>query len=583
MQKLKKCLLACVLMLGMSACAKNDVVSNQIKDGIYEGIGSGKGGDIVVEMSIKNDTIEQIDVKEANETPGFETAMDTLSEEILSTNSLDVDIVAGCTLTSKGFLEAMENALKAAGASKDMLKKKEGGETAKKEDVTEEFDVVVVGAGGAGLIAAIEAKTAGANVVIVEKMPFAGGNTLISGAEYAAPLNWVQKDKGIEDSNDLFYEDVLKAGGNPELIRVLADEALNGAVWLRDEIGVVWEDRQMFFGGHSVERSLVPEGASGKEIITKLLKKAEALEIPIYYDTPAKELMMESGKVSGVKAEGKKTNYTLKAKNVILTTGGFGSNVDMRVEYNPEIDGSILSTNTTGSTGDGIVMAQMVGAGLTGMEHIQLYPICDPLTGTLLYVDDARLVGGTILINKEGKRFVEELDTRYVISMAIKAQTDSVTYELWDHAMAVESKILDHHEKEIEYLKENDLLVVADTIEECAEFFGIDAAELRKTVDQFNQYVKDGKDLDFNKRGTLYTIEEGPFYIVKAVPAVHHTMGGVTINTQAQVLDTKGEVIEGLYAAGEVTGDIHGNNRLGSAAIADITVFGRIAGQNAAK
>lgn len=179
----------------------------------------------------------------------------------------------------------------------------------------------------------------------------------------------------------------------------------------------------------------------------------------------------------------------------------------------------------------------------------------DAQSGALLYVGDVRMEGRSILVNKEGHRFVEELERRDVISNAVTEQTGGVSYMFWDKS----------------------------AMEEAAAFFEIDADELKKTVENYNQYAKDGKDLEFNKRGKLVPFGEGPYYIMVSKPAVHHTMGGVKINTEAQVLNSNGEIIEGLYAAGEVTGDIHGTNRLGSDAIADITVFGRIAGENAAK
>ncbi len=307
-------------------------------------------------------------------------------------------------------------------------------------------------------------------------MPLAGGNTLISGAEYAAPNNWLQKQEGIEDSTELFVQDMLKGGdyANEEaLVRVVAENALEGAEWLRDEVGVTWEDELMFFGGHSVKRSLIPLGASGKEIITKQVAKAESMDIPILYNTKATKLITdESGAVIGVEAESDEANYTFNTtKGVIIASGGFGSNLEMRMKYNPEIDENILSTNTVGSTGDGIIMAEDIGASLVGMEHIQTYPICDPLTGTLLYFDDARLYGHTVIVNKEGKRFVEELGRRDEMSMAIKAQTGHVCYELVDQNGYDLSKLEENHKSEIEYLYNNDLLVKADTLEEAAAFF----------------------------------------------------------------------------------------------------------------
>ena len=468
-----------------------------------------------------------------------------------------------------------------------MLKKvsvQEG--TKEKTLVKEEYDVVVIGAGGAGFAAAIEAKLAGKNVLIIEKMPAVGGNTLISGAEYAAPANWIQEKQGLKDSADLMYEDVLKGGdnkNNPELVRVLVDNALAGAEWLRDECGVIWEDDLMFFGGHSVKRSLIPLDASGVEIIKKMSKKAEELGVKLYVDTKAVELITKDGAVVGVKAEGKDNDYEFSATNTIITTGGFGSNLEMRVKYNKDMDEKILSTNTVGSTGDGIIMAEKIGANLVGMEYIQTYPICDPLTGTLLYFDDARLYGHTVIVNLEGKRFVEELGRRDVMSMAIKAQTGNACYEIVDQTGFDKSKLLENHGPEIEYLYENKLLVKADTLDGVAEFFGINKENLKETIANYNKYVDEGKDPEFNKRSLPSKVETGPYYMIKAVPAVHHTMGGIEINTNAEVIGTDGKVIKGLYAAGEVTGGVHGTNRLGSDALADIIVFGRIAGQNASK
>jgi len=579
-------LLAAFMLIGVAGCKSN---TPAIKDGTYKGIGNGKGGEIVVEVTIKNDTIVDIKVLSQHETAGLDTSIETLTKEIIAKNSLDVDVVAGCSVTSNGFIEAVKSALKAANATPDMLKKvKVAAKKTTRKDVKETHDVVIIGAGGAGLSAAIEAKAAGADVIVLEKMPVAGGNTLISGAEYAASNNWIQQKLGIKDSAEQHFQDTLKGGDNlndPELVRVVTDNALSGAMWLRDEVGVEWEDELMQFGGHSVKRSLVPKGASGKEIITKQLKKAKDMKIPILLSTKATTLITDkNGKVTGVEAQSEDKNYTFSTKKaVIIAAGGFGSNVEMRVKYNPAIDSSILSTNSPGSTGDGIVMAEKVGAALVGMEYIQTYPICDPLTGALLYYDDARLYGHTVIVNKEGKRFVEELGRRDVMSMAIKAQTGHVCYELLDQKGFEASKIQENHGPEIDYLLKNKLLVKADTIEAAAEAFGIDAKELKSTVDKYNSYVKNGKDPEFNKRSLPSTIGTAPFYIVKATPAVHHTMGGIKINTHAQVLNKDGKVIEGLFAAGEVTGGVHGSNRLGSNSLADITVFGRIAGQNAAK
>lgn len=562
----------------------------EFKEGTYVGEAKGYRGEVKVEVKTSKNKIEEVKVIKNTDTPIIsESAAKKVPEQIVKYQSLRVDGVSGATGTSRALTSAVRNALKNSGADLKELNKKPVIEAKKLVKETQNKDVVVIGAGGAGLVAAIEAKNNGAkNVIVLEKMAFAGGNTLISGGEYAAPNNWVQVKKGLKDSNDAFYNDILKGGdneGDPKLVRVLADNALSGAEWLKDYINMTFEDRQMFFGGHSVERSLVPQGATGVEMISKLLAKAEELNIPVLYETPATELIVDKGRVTGVKAVSEDKEYTFLAKDgVILATGGFGSNLEMRVKYNKDVDENILSTNTVGITGDGITMAEKIGAQLEDMPFIQTYPTCDPISGALLYFGDVRLVGGSILVNQEGKRFVEELERRDVISMAIKNQTGNAAYQFCDEAQVKLSGVAEHHADEVNYLFNNKLLVKADTIKEAADFFGIDATELEKTVAKYNQYAKDGKDLEFNKRGKLTPFEaKGPFYIMKAVPAVHHTMGGIKIDENARVINTKGEVIKGLYGAGEVTGDIHGTNRLGSDAIADITVFGRIAGQNVVK
>lgn len=582
----KKRILALMLCAALSISA----FGVEFKEGTYVGEAKGYRGEVKVEVKTSKNKIEEVKVIKNTDTPIIsESAAKKVPEQIVKYQSLRVDGVSGATGTSRALTSAVRNALKNSGADLKELNKKPVIEAKKLVKETQNKDVVVIGAGGAGLVAAIEAKNNGAkNVIVLEKMAFAGGNTLISGGEYAAPNNWVQVKKGLKDSNDAFYNDILKGGdneGDPKLVRVLADNALSGAEWLKDYINMTFEDRQMFFGGHSVERSLVPQGATGVEMISKLLAKAEELNIPILYETPATELIVDKGRVTGVKAVSEDKEYTFLAKDgVILATGGFGSNLEMRVKYNKDVDENILSTNTVGITGDGITMAEKIGAQLEDMPFIQTYPTCDPISGALLYFGDVRLVGGSILVNQEGKRFVEELERRDVISMAIKNQTGNAAYQFCDEAQVKLSGVAEHHADEVNYLFNNKLLVKADTIKEAADFFGIDAAELEKTVAKYNQYAKDGKDLEFNKRGKLTPFEaKGPFYIMKAVPAVHHTMGGVKIDENARVINTKGEVIKGLYGAGEVTGDIHGTNRLGSDAIADITVFGRIAGQNVVK
>lgn len=587
MNKSKTLALLLSMTMLFSACgsAKTDNKAGDSKEAAVgettgEGTAAGHNGDLKAVVTFDGDKIAKIDLTH-EETEGLgDKAADKLVEEIVANNSVSVDTVTGATVTSTAVIEAVKAAIEASG--RDVKNFETESEEKKGETVEKDTDVVVIGGGGAGFAAAVSAKEAGADVILVEKLASVGGNTLISGGEYAAPANYIQKEEGIEDSKELFAKDVEEAGGNPELIKVLADKATEDAYWLRDDIGVKWLDSLMFFGGHSVKRSLIPAAHTGNELIKNYLKKAEELGIEVLTETDVKEILSKDGKVCGIKAETKDGELVVNAKSVVVASGGFGANADMCYEFDKEIDEHVLSTNSPGATGDGILMAEKLGADTVDMDKIQLYPVCDVETGKLLYCGDTRLVGGALLVNKEGKRFVEELGTRREISMAIKAQTDYVGYVLWDETSNEKTGTMKSNPEEAKSLFDRGLMVKADTLEELADHFGIDKDALLETVKTFNENSVKNEDPEFNLRMLGWQVKDAPFYMMKAAPAVHHTMGGLKINTDAQVLNKDGEWIDGLYAAGEVTGGIHGSNRLGSVAMADITVFGRIAGENAA-
>lgn len=590
----KKKTLALLLSMSMlfSACggAKTDNKAEDQKeetkveeatgDATGEGTAKGHNGDIKAVVTFEGDKIAKVDL-EHEETEGLgDKAADSLVEKIVANNSVNVDTVSGATVTSTALIEAVKAAIEASG--RDVKAFETEAEEKTGETIEKETDVVVIGGGGAGFAAAVSAKEAGADVILLEKLASVGGNTLISGGEYAAPANELQEKEGIEDSKEQFAKDVEEAGGDPELIKVLADHATEDAYWLRDDIGVEWLDSLMFFGGHSVKRSLIPAAHTGNELIKNYLNKSEELGIEVQTEADVKEILAEDGKIAGVRVETADGEMIVKAKSVVIASGGFGANDEMTYEFDNEIDEHVLSTNSPGATGDGILMAEELGADTVDMEKIQLYPICDVETGKLLYCGDTRLVGGALLVNKEGNRFVEELGTRREISMAIKDQTDYVGYLLWDETSNETTGTMASNPQEAESLFERGLMVKADTLEELAEHFDIDKDVLLETVATFNENSAKEEDPEFNLRMLGWQVKDAPFYMMKAAPAVHHTMGGLKINTEAQVLNKDGEWIDGLYAAGEVTGGIHGSNRLGSVAMTDITVFGRIAGENAA-
>ncbi len=548
------------------------------------GEGMGKHGTFTVEVSANDGAIDRITVLDSRETPGMgDVAMEKMTKSIIDGQTLNVDTVSGATLTSMAFLTAVGSALDALGQDSEEWKNRDYQAWESDVKLPEEADVVVVGAGGAGFAAAITAANEGKSVVLMDKMGVYGGDTCLSGGEMAVPGNWIQVTQGVEDSPENLISDMLVGGdnkGDPELVAIIANGALDSANWLTYEGGISWKHDLMQFGGHNIKRSIIPITHSGSEMTTKLTDRAKAIDaITLIDNTQATELVTDStGKVVGVKVK----NPVTGEEAVVLATGGFGSNVDMRVKYNPEMDDKILSTDSVAAQGDGIVMAEKIGADTIDMEYIQTYPVCDPETGALLYVGDVRLENYGILVNKEGDRFVQELDRRDVISNGIKAQTDGVAYLLFNQAAADATGLVEQHADEYENSESRGVIVKADTLDEVAQAQGVDAEELKKTVDAWNQYCADGKDPDFGYSAEMNTIEEGPYYLMACKPAVHYTMGGLHITPKAEVLTVDEQVIPGLYAAGEVAGHKMGTNRLGSCSMTDIYTFGRIAGKNAA-
>ena len=555
-----------------------------------EGVGVGKHGDIRVAVTFDNGKIQKIDILKNAENPVLSKKVFTdLKDQVAAASSVQVDIVSGATFTSKGMLDAIEDAAKKAGVTLGKADKNTLNVIVKDLPKNASYDVVVIGAGGAGFSAAIEAKNAGANVVLLEKMPQVGGNSLISGAEMNVARNWVQPKLGItDDSPELHAKDTYLGGdkkGDMNVINVMTRNALAGAEWCRDYLGVRFEpDNLFFFGGHSRKRALIPVGHTGTEFITKFLAKADELGIPVITNMKAEELLKDkTGRVVGVKATMNGTEYTFNAKGgVVLATGGFGANPAMVKKYNPKIDERFKTTDAPGTTGEVLYMAQRAGAELVNMQYIQTYPICDPISGVIELIADARF-DGAIMLNQEGKRFVEELGRRDVLSEAILDQTGGYCWVLWNDKIGAVSNTVKEHPTEYDAFTKQGIMTTCPDLKCIADFTKIPYDSLKGTVDRVTSMAGRGNDKDFHHRAGLVDMSQGQYYVIKAVPSVHHTMGGVRINEKAQALTADGKVIPGLWAAGEVTGVTHGTNRLGGNAYTDIIVFGRIAGKAAAE
>ena len=577
----RQTLLAATIGL-MSAAAVAAPVTTQ-------GTGVGKHGDMTVAVTFDNGRIQAIEIVKEAENPVLAKKVYTdLKAAVIASNSADLDAISGATFSSKGFLDAVKDAAKKAGVTLSKADAKAIKKVVKNIPAVSNYDVVVIGAGGAGFSAAIEAKNAGANVVLLEKMPAVGGNSLISGAEMNAARNWVQPKLGIlDDSAERHAADTFKGGdkkGDMKVINVMTANALDAAKWCRDYLGVRFEDDNLFFfGGHSRKRALIPVGHTGTEFIAKFQAKADELGIPVITDMKAEELIKDkTGRVVGVKATSHGATYTFNAKGgVVLATGGFGANKAMVKKYNPKIDERFKTTDAPGTTGEALYMAKRAGAQLVNMGYIQTYPICDPISGVIELIADSRF-DGAIMLNQEGKRFVEELERRDVLSEAILKQTGNYCWVLWNDNIGKISNTVKEHPTEYEAFTKQGIMATCPDLKCIADFTKMPLKQLESTVKRVSSMAGKGNDKDFHHRGGLMDMSEGQYYVIKAVPSTHHTMGGVRINEKAQALTAKGQVIPGLWAAGEVTGVTHGTNRLGGNAYTDIIVFGRIAGEAAA-
>lgn len=540
---------------------------------IYEGMGLGYDKDgIILGVQIENSKIIDVKVKRAQESDFAKPAIQEIAKKVIETQSLDVDGVSGATMTSEGTKEALEEAVKKSGVT---LTKVTLAKNLKELKLPKETDVIVIGAGGAGLTSAISAYEKGARVILIEKTELLGGNTNYATAGLNAAGTKVQEKLGEKDSPELFYEDTMKGGknkNNKELVRVLANNSSAIVDWLMERGADLSEITST--GGQRAKRTHRPAGgtAVGPNIIAALSKTAENDKIDISKGTKAIALVKDKNRIIGVKVrENDGKEYIIKAKAVIVATGGFGANPNMVEKYNPNLKG-FGSTNNPAIVGDGIVMIEKVGGALIDMNEIQTHPTV--LHKKTNMITEAVRGEGAILVNKDGKRFIDELETRDVVSKAILNQKGKSAFLIFDEGIRTKLKAADG------YVKKG--FAIDGTIEEIANKIGTDAKILKATLNKYNEAVRNKVDSEFNKKNFPKELSGDKYYAIEISPAVHHTMGGVRINTNAEVIAKNGRPIKGLYAAGEVTGGIHGANRIGGNAVADITIFGKIAGENAA-
>ena len=620
MKKLTALLASATMALSLVGCSTGKTYTG-------EAFGHDKENPVKVTLTIKDKTITKVEVDASHETNGIGSkAAETMPGAIVAANSLEVDGVSGATQTSKAIIEAATAALKQAGLEPSDLVSKNTS-TTKAKDIEETVDVVVVGAGGAGMTAAITATDAGKKVIVVESQPIAGGNSVRStGGMNAAKTPYQDKNEfkeaaGVEktlataaekfadnatitalaatvksqwdayqanpqgyfDSVELMELDTMIGGkgkNNPELVKALAENSADAIEWLAS-IGAEVKNVGAF-GGASVKRIHRPVNADGKVtavgayIVPILEKNLQDRNVQFLFDTTANEIIMKDGKAVGIKGTGKDGHkVTINAKSVVIATGGFGANAEMVEKYKPELKG-FATTNAEGAQGQGIDMATAVGAATVDMDQIQIHPTVHiEEDGNAHLITEGLRGDGAILVNAEGKRFYDEVSTRDKVSAAIIEQTDKSAWLVVDQAMVDKSAVI------AGYIKSG-YTVTGATYEELAKAMGVDEATFTSTMNTWNQAVEAKSDAEFGRTSFANPLTTAPYYAIKITPAVHHTMGGIVINPKAEVLNEKGEAISGLYAAGEVTGGVHGANRLGGNAVADFVVFGRISGQSAA-
>ncbi|MFQ3573767.1 MAG: flavocytochrome c [Thermodesulfovibrionales bacterium] len=442
----------------------------------------------------------------------------------------------------------------------------------------EKTDIVIVGSGAAGLTAAITAHDKGAKVIVLEKMPITGGNSQLAAGGMNAAGTRIQKEKGINDSPELMFEDTMKGGkgqNDPALVKILAYNSAQSVEWLSG-LGADLSDVGRL-GGASLNRSHRPKGgaAVGEHITHVLKENSNKRNIDIRINSRVVKILQDKkGRVTGVLVEGKYSKlYRIDAKAVVLAAGGFSANPDMVAYYQPAFKG-MTTSNQPGATGDGMDLGEKAGANLVDMKEIQIHPTV--AVGSRILITEAVRGNGAVLINREGNRFVNEITTRDACSAAILKQKGKTAFLVFDEGIR---KSL----KQIEGYFHLNLVVEGNTLKELADRLNIPSENLEKTIATYNKAVEEKKDEEFKRPDMPRAIKTAKFYSIEVMPGIHYTMGGVKIDTQTRVIDKKGKPILGLYAAGEVTGGLHGANRLGGNSISETITFGRIAGEQSAQ
>ncbi|WP_353095611.1 FAD-dependent oxidoreductase [Tissierella praeacuta] len=586
-QHLSVFLVLVLILTLITGCTNNKNIGNSeqnpntLKDGTYVGIGNGNNGEIKVEMTVKNNKIDTINVLEHNETSGIvDPVIERIPNEIIKTQSLNIDVVSGATNSTNGVIEAIIDCITQAGGNPDDFKLSNADESTAKKEIEESTDVLVIGGGGAGLQSALRAIESGYTVTLIEKNGSLGGATITNGSNIVATNSNLSKELfgNNGDSPERLYED-LSNGCNgtvdPRLTKKMTETIGEAIDWVSKTANIKYHIAQTQVVDHSVDRQIEVKSSSSAEVIDAVSKRFEELGGKIMLETKALELITDNNSVIGARAENANNIINFNAKSVIIATGGYGADVELRPS---NMDGYLYYGPST-STGDGLKMAINIGADSRNLDWYKIYPHgleIEPGIGKLTTYSSKKATDlGAIYINSKGKRLLNESLPYSDFRNKVMEQEDSVAYlvmneNIWNEYY--ELLLLHGFSEETiqKYLDNNGsktpVLVSANTIEEAARLANINAESLKETLNLYNQYAKNGEDKEFGKsKEYLYPIEGDKFYIVEQKLRFATTLGGLVVDENSMaVLDKNGNKINNLFAAGEVIGGANGNDSLPS-------------------
>ena len=576
--------LALALMLVLSGCSSapnNDTA--KFKAGSYTGSAKGNNGDVVVEVTLTQDKIESISVKQHEETKGLgDTAIERVIDEIIKTQSVQVETVSGATNSSNATIEAVSAALKEAGVDVNTLTPQSSNEEKVAVEDTS-ADIVVIGGGGAGLTAAIEAADAGAkNIILLEKMMQTGGTTATAQGMIAGYETQVQKAAGDEAiSYEAMYDNLMNNALwklEPELTEITVRNCGKTIDWLMDRANVKFQD-EVLVGYGPLKMMHVVDGL-GVSLIEELTRTASEAGVDIRTENKAVELILDdNNNIAGVKVETNGQTYTINTKAVVLATGGYAYNPELTALLDPEKEGT-FGIGHPSNTGDGLIMASNVGAALTHTNHLMAvlkdYEIMKDHNGTSNSANISRFIAqdNLVLVGVDGKRFVDEKSGGYMTQLLNEPIFDQMHKQGSEFVWAI-SDVASLEAAEVK--RGADLeFISANTVEELAEKMEVDVNALTETLASYNKYASEGYDPEFKR--TTFAPLTAPYVAVKAVPCEIITYGGVARNESAEVLRADASVIGGLYAAGEVSA----NSAYMGFTLSNAVTWGRIAGANAA-